>query len=112
MSSIATRFSQAIWAGTRALLYLSVFASCAGQPQKKARHAVLERAPIDLDCTEEEVKVRSLENGTTEARGCGIKAIYVESCQSNFNAAASATVGMPISKKTCQWELESRGPDR
>lgn len=82
------------------------------QPKDGVNHPVAERAPRDLGCPEAEVQTRTVGEGQAEAWGCGIKAIYFEFCQSTFDPATSATVGMPTSRKKCQWQLESREPDR
>lgn len=109
MTDFAPRFQLA--ARFRVALALLICASGC-QPKGGVKHPVAERAPRDLGCPEADVQTRTVGEEQAEAWGCGIKATYFEYCQSTFDPATSATVGMPTSRKKCQWQLESREPEQ
>lgn len=93
-------------ARTVALLCVSSALGCtalACTAQNLASHPVAARAPADLDCPKDDVHYRRLEDKLIMVKGCGRTATYVEQCQERFNAAASATLGMPTSSETCEW---------
>lgn len=90
----------------RLLAILGATAVCGCKTGEPAKHPVSQRAPADLGCPEEELSHRPVDSSTMAVEGCGRRATYVEVCESRFNAAASATMGMPASTEDCQWVIQ------
>lgn len=93
-----------------ALLIATILCGCTSHRQRN--HPVSARAPADLSCPEADVKYTPVDDNTMDVKGCGRRATYVEHCESRFNAAASATMGMYTSREVCQWVLQSGTPDQ
>lgn len=90
------------------LALLAATSACGCKSGEPAKHPVSERAPTDLSCPEEEVSYRQVDSSTMKVEGCGRRATYLEVCESRFNAATSATMGMHSSSEKCEWVTQSK----
>lgn len=91
--------------GQSSPLVLALLVGCASPPP--AAHPVMERASRDLSCDESQLTRKTIDETTILVHGCGKRVTYVKECSPRFNAAASATVGMPTSRDDCSWVPQS-----
>lgn len=91
--------------GQRSPLLIALLAGCA--PSNPPAHPSMERATRDLSCDQSNLTHKNIDETTVVVRGCGKRVTYVEDCARRFNAAASATVGMPTSSDDCSWVPQS-----
>jgi hypothetical protein len=68
-------------------LALLLIAACGATSQQLVR-----RASFDLNCPQEQISVHQIDRRTRGARGCGQRAVYIQSCQGGGTAAACTWV--------------------
>jgi hypothetical protein len=66
----------------RILNLLFLLATVIATPGCATEASLIKRASFDLDCPESKITVQRLDSRTSGVRGCGQRAVYVESCVS------------------------------
>jgi hypothetical protein len=81
----------------RRATWIGCVVACLGcEPDKPAKHPVVQMAPFDLDCPRAELHYYKINGKTWGVRGCGKQTKYVEVCHSVNNPWM-----MPY--EDCQW---------
>jgi len=80
------------------LFTLSVLGgACNATLPPRHRQYILEKAPADLECTREQIRLTALGKDEYEARGCGAKAAYRVVCDERHECEAQLTrVPVPV----------------
>ncbi len=80
------------------LFLLSILGvACNATMPPRHRQYILEKAPADLECARDQIKLRVLGKNEYEARGCGARAAYRVDCDERHECEARLTkVPVPV----------------
>jgi hypothetical protein len=71
--------------------------ACNATMPPRHRQYILEKAPADLECAREQIKLRALGKNEYEARGCGARAAYRVVCDERHECEARLSkVPVPV----------------